>query len=58
MCDNEENWDKYTLAKMEVKKDVSEAHSTAFEKFYKELGTVLGTKIDQITKIKRVNQGI
>ena len=42
MCDNEENWDKYRLAKKEAKKAVSKARSTAFEEFYKEIGTKSG----------------
>ena len=29
MCDNEENWEKYRLAKKEAKNAVSEARSTA-----------------------------
>ena len=44
MCDNEENWVKYRLAKKGAKKVISEARSTAFEKFYKELGTKSGNK--------------
>ena len=53
MCDNEETWEKYRLAKKEAKNAVSEARSTAFEEFYKELGTKSGEqKIYRIAKIK------
>ena len=44
MCDNEENWDKYRLAKKEAKKGVSEARSTAFRSFIKSYGQSLGNK--------------
>ena len=52
MCDNEENWVKYRLDKKESKKAISEARSTAFEEFYKELGIKSGEqKIYRIAKI-------
>ena len=53
MCDNEENWVKYRLAKKEVKKAVSIARAISFEEFYKELGTKAGEqRMYRIAKIK------
>ena len=53
ICDGEENWVKYILAKKEAKKVVSITRANFFEEFYKELGTKDGKqKMYRIAKIK------
>ena len=53
ICDSEENWVKYRLAKKEAKRVVSITRANFFEEFYKELGTKDGKqKMYRITKIK------
>ena len=53
ICDSEENWVKYRLAKKEAKRVVSITRANSFEEFYKELGTKDGKqKMYRIAKIK------
>ncbi|XP_054785632.1 uncharacterized protein LOC129292133 [Prosopis cineraria] len=42
LCNNEENWERYRMAKKETKRAVGEARSKAFEEFYKNLETKEG----------------
>ena len=53
ICDSEENWVKYRLAKKKAKRVVSITRANFFEEFYKELGTKEGIqKMYRIAKIK------
>ena len=44
LCKNEENWEKYKVAKKDTKKAVSEAKTRAFDRLYQSLDTKDGER--------------